>query len=73
MPKDLKPKAPKVTLTASVNPDVLRLVDSVADDFFTSRSHVIQMMVLDWMEEHDYITHEERAEYSKGRRLYLNG
>ena len=64
---------PKVTLTATVRPQIIDLLDNVQSDFFVdSRSRVVEMILLDWLEGYDYITKEERLQITRGREVELN-
>ena len=64
---------PKVTLTVTVRPQIIDLLDYVQSDFFAdSRSRVVEMILLDWLEGYDYITKEERLQITRGREVDLN-
>lgn len=64
---------PKITLTATVRPQIIDLLDHVQSDFFVdSRSRVVEMILLDWLEGYDYITKEERLQITRGKEVDLN-
>ena len=49
------------TLTATVNPDIIEIINqTTADYFYTSRSKQIERILLDWLEEQEIISSRDR-------------
>lgn len=64
---------PKITLTATVRPQIIDLLDHVQSDFFAdSRSRVVEMIILDWLEDYEYINKAERLLITRGREVDLD-
>ena len=49
------------TISCSLNPDIVEILDYVKEqEFIRTRSHLIEVIFLDWLEEKEYLTHRDR-------------
>ena len=50
------------TLSCSINPDIVEMLDYVKDSlFYRTRSKLIERIFLDWLEEKEVISHRDRV------------
>ena len=52
----------RTTISFSLNPDIVEILDYTKEqEFYRTRSHLLEIMLLDWLEEHEYISHRDRV------------